>query len=128
MYSRLPFLKHIGFTKGNSSFNISDEVTSICKDYLKQKGYNYNSKKKFIILQKAFDLLNIPKEDILTDNKKGIYFGFTSKNSKEYLQGKLEKQPNPIFESKNIDEIYNWWLERWAIQRYNNLEKNNRLQ
>ena len=128
MYSRLPFLKHIGFTKGNSCFNISDEVTSICKDYLKQKGYYYHSKKKFILLQKAFDLLNIPKEDILTDNKKGIYFGFTSKKSKKYLQGKIDKKPNPISELKNINEIYNWWIERWANQRYNFLKENNRLQ
>ena len=57
-----------------------------------------------------------------------MYFGYTSTDSKKYLQGKTNISPNPINELKNINEIYDWWNKRWAQQRYNNLLKNNRLQ
>lgn len=92
-------------------------------------GYNYRLAKKFIILQKTFDKLNIPKEDILTSNPKGIYFGFTFSKSKNYLRSKITNSKN-IFNPnklKSSNEIYNWWLNRWAEKRFNNLLKTNRL-
>jgi hypothetical protein len=42
-------------------------------------------------LQKTFDVLNLPKEDILVDNPKGIYFGFTYPESKKILKSKSKK-------------------------------------
>ncbi len=128
-YDRLENLKFIGYTKGNSSYKISSEVTDICRDFLKkEKGYNYDKKKKFIILQRAFQILNLPKEDLLTDNPKGIYFGFNYPESSKLLNMK-----NPDFTSlntkntKSAQEIFKWWIDRWANQRYSNLIKTKRL-
>jgi len=126
-YDRLPDLKFVGYTKGNSVYSIPSEVTKLCSQYLKST-IGYTSSRKFIILQKAFDTLNIPKEDILTSNPKGIYFGFTHPNSKDYLTGKTNIIPD--FSNNKINtatEIFNWWIDRWATQRYQNLIKTNRL-
>ena len=73
-YDRLPNLKFVGYTKGNSVYSIPSEVTKLCSQYLKST-IGYTSSRKFIILQKAFDILNIPKEDILTSTnliRKGL--------------------------------------------------------
>jgi hypothetical protein len=66
-YDRLIHLKFVGYTKGNSVQSITPEITKLCNEYLKKEcGLNYKLAKKFIILQKTFDKLNIPKEEILT--------------------------------------------------------------
>ncbi len=128
-YDRLKNLKYIGLTKGNSSYKVSTDVTNLCLEYLKKEcGYNYKKSKKFIILQKAFDKLNIPKEDILTDIPKGVYFGYTFTNSKIILN--QEKQNLDLInkkELKSAQEIFDWWVDRWAKQRFEHLNKLNKL-
>ena len=126
-YDRLKCLKHVGFTKGNSTYQISSEITKLSQDYLKTKGYDYPLRKKFIILQKTFDLLNLPKEEILS-NPKGIYFGFTSPQSQHFLQGKTDTIPDPIPDAKTTQEIFDWWVDRWAKQRYTHLQKTGKFQ
>lgn len=128
-YDRLQCLKFVGFTKGNTSHGIPIEVTKLCNEYLKEFSNNKQQyKKKFIILHKTFDKLNISKEDILTANPKGIYFGFTCEKSKNYLCGNIEEIPNPLNSpQKNINEIFKWWINRWAKQRYEHLKLNDKL-
>lgn len=128
-YDRLKCLKFVGFTKGNTSHGVSTEITKLCNDYLKEFSNNKSTyNKKFIILHKTFDKLNIPKDDILTTNPKGIYFGFTCPESKNYLCGNTEKTPNPLKHSQNsIQQIFDWWINRWAKQRYEHLKLNNKL-
>ena len=82
--------------------------------------------KKFIILQKTFDKLNLPKEDILSDNPKGIYFGFTCDGSKKFLQKLTDIVPD-LSKQKSISDIFTWWINKWAIQRFNHLIKTDRL-
>ena len=129
-YDRLKNLKYLGNTKGFSSYKVPSEVTKLCNDFLKEEfNYNYDLKKKFIILQKTFDVLNLPKEDILVDNPKGIYFGFTYPESKKILKSKSKKDIKLTKTGiKTAAEIFDWWVERWATQRYDNLVKNNKLQ
>ena len=129
-YDRLPCLKFIGYTKGNSVMNIPSEVTSICANYLKREyNLNYPPRKKFIIIQKAFDKLNISKEDFLQSNPKGIYFGYTCSNARGILCGTPLGEKESLMYNKNVKpakEISEWWINRWAIQRFSNLiEKNN---
>lgn len=130
-YDRLPFLKILGYTKGHSVKDIPSEVTRICADYLKKEcGYNYPLRKKFIILQKAFDKLGISKEDFLQSNKKGIYFGYTAHNSRDILLGKTPAHMCPQYNEyvKPTAEVFDWWVHRWAIQRFTNLVKKNKVQ
>ena len=129
-YSRLKCLTYVGLTKGNSVCNIDKSVTKACQEYLKTEGYDYPLKKKFIILQKAFDKLQLPKEDFLRAKPKGIYFGFTCNESQLFLQGKINNSSsaiNPITTALSAHDICKWWINRWAIQRHTHLQKNERV-
>ena len=61
----------------------------------------------------------------MIEHPKGIYFGFVYQNAKDFLNGIT----TTFIESKlpNVNEIFNEWLNRWCIQRYNHLIKTNRL-
>jgi hypothetical protein len=125
-YDRLKQLKFLGYTRGNSVQMIPSEVTKLCNEYLKiEHNYNYNLSKKFIILQKTFDELNISKEDILTSNPKGVYFGFTC-DARDFLKRLTDEIPK-ISKQQHINNIFTWWVDKWAVQRFNHLVNTNRL-
>jgi hypothetical protein len=125
-YERLKSIKLVGYTNGSSLTNISTDVIHYCKYYLQENKMNVPNDNLWIVT-KTLKKLNISVEDFLKTNKKGIYFGFTHKDSKDFLQGNISDEPNCIKNAKSIQEIYNWWLNRWAKQRYNYLEKTNRV-
>ena len=131
-YDRLPFLKYMGNTKGNSVSNIPPEVTKLCANYLNSEyNINYPLRKKFIILQKAFDKLGMSKENLLKSNPKGVYFGFTCADSKSYLDGTNDCVPNlnsPKYNVRCVDDIFEKWCSRWADQRITHLQKEGRVQ
>lgn len=125
-YERLKQIKFVGYTSGSSLTNISQEVINYCKYYLQENNLSYTNDNLWIVT-KTLKNLGLSIEDFLKTNKKGIYFGFTHKNSKEFLNSNLEIEPNPLPESKSIKEIYNIWLERWGKQRFEHLTKTKRV-
>jgi hypothetical protein len=127
MYDRLKCMKHIGFTQGNSTQRLSNKTIELCKNYCKnKKNYNDNiNLKKLYYVEEVFKKFKIPKKH-MESNPKGIYFGFTSPNSKEYLTGKTDTIPD-LTHLKTSQEIFNEWLNRWGIQRYNQLKLKNNL-
>jgi hypothetical protein len=130
LYDKLKELKFVGYTKGNSVNGVPSEVTKICNEYLKfEYGYNYKLSKKFIILQKAFDNLGISKEDVLTSNPKGIYFGFTCNESKKLLCGDGAKGTFGDGGSVSLNntcacDIFQSWFNKYATNRSKSLSKN----
>lgn len=127
-YDRLKCLKYVGETKGNSVKDIPSEVTKLCSDYLKcEYNQNYPSRKKYIILQSAFNKLGLSKEDLLRSNKKGIYFGFTHPLSQAFILNEIKEIPEVRKDAKSANDIFKWWLNRWAIQRFEHLKSTNRL-
>jgi hypothetical protein len=125
-YERLKTIKLVGYTNGSSLTNISNDVIQYCKYYLKENKLNIPNDNLWIVT-KTLKKLNIPVEDFLKTNKKGVYFGYTHEDSKKFLKGQIYGEPNCIDEAKSIQEIYNWWLNRWAKQRYNHLHNTHRL-
>lgn len=127
-YDRLPYIKFMGLTKGNSVHKISTSTVKLCKQIMKDD-FNMDVTKysKLHILMGCLRKLNIPREEYLTSNKKGVYFGYTHKNSKEYLCGNIHNEPNPINSAQTSDEIFKWWVNRWGNNRNNHLRKTNRL-
>jgi len=125
LYDKLKELKFVGYTKGNSVKDIPSEVTKICNEYLKfEYGYNYKLSKKFIILQKTFDNLGISKEDILTSNPKGIYFGFTCNESKKFLctgDGGGDAVVPAGCTNVGISDIFQSWFNKYATNRSKSL-------
>lgn len=125
-YDRLKQLKFLGFTKGYSIHNISSKIFTYCKEFLRENNIKIPSNSLWLI-HKTLDILNIPKDEFLKSNKKGVYFGYTHTKSKLFLNNSIDTIPNPILETKNIYEIFDWWKNRWATQRYTHLQKNNLL-
>jgi len=125
-YDRIPYVKFIGYTSGSSLVNIPNDVAKYCKKYLRENNHSVPNDNLWCIT-KAFKQLSIPIEDFLKSCKKGIYFGYTHSNSKQFLHGKLHDEPNSIETAPAVNAIYNWWLTRWAKQRYSHLQKNNRI-
>jgi hypothetical protein len=119
-YDRLKEIKYIGNTKGNSIFWIPPEITSICRKYLNSvHSINTSSYKKMDVITRTIQLLGLNKEDIISSNPKGIYFGFTRPDSKQYLCGAVNKLNNYKFNT--AQELFKDWYNRWAIQRYMHL-------
>lgn len=125
-YERLNSIKLVGYTNGSSLTNISSDVINYCKYYLQENKITVPNDNLWIVT-KTLKKLNISVEDFLKSNKKGIYFGFTHPDSKDFLTGKIDTEPNTIEGSKTAQEIYEWWVQRWGTQRYEHLSKTGRL-
>jgi esterase/lipase superfamily enzyme len=82
-YDRLKELKFVGYTKGNSTYKIPSDIIEQCKLYLMSLGKNY-SKKLFIVSQTLKEL-GLDKKDYMSDNQKGIYFGFCHPQAQDFL-------------------------------------------
>ncbi|MBW3021257.1 DUF4338 domain-containing protein, partial [Candidatus Woesearchaeota archaeon] len=117
------FIKYIGLSKGSGVTNlIPDTLYQKCINYLKlldDDVLNGTSmyKSKLMKLRTCMRHLNIDTSFLETNARKGIYFGFTSDNSKSFLNGQMDKLDK--FKSISSSEICNKWLNRWALQRFN---------
>jgi hypothetical protein len=124
-YDRLKELKQVGMTKGNSIFWIPEEITKKCRQYMKNvHNINTTNYKKLEVIVRIISLLGLDKEELLSSNMKSIYLGFTRPNSQKYLSGESNKINDYTF--KTAKEIFNEWLNRWAIQRFLHLTDTNR--
>ena len=132
-YERLKELKYIGLTKGHS-FIIPDVLYEKMKRYVKEKGIfdkirHYSHIKRIIILTIIEDL-NINKNYFYHNIERGIYVGYCYKNSKEILCNNSIEQIKNIGlpeNVKNFNEIFIFWKERWAKQRFNFLKLTKRF-
>ena len=126
MYDRLKCLKFIGYTKGFSTCKISEQVINDCKKYIKnQKNKIVDTKKKLFYVKETLRSLGI-SEKHMTSNPKGVYIGFTHDDSKDYLNGKIDKIPKIKKNLSTAQETFDEWVNRWATQRCAQLKlKNN---
>ena len=124
-YDRLKEIKLIGYTKGNSVYKYPQDFVQECNKYLKDY-YNLSLNKKLYTISTTLQKLELPRDEFMKDIPKGIYFGFVYPDSKDYLCNKINKIQD--YKLKSINEIFNDWLNRWGIQRYNYLLKTNRTQ
>lgn len=129
-YDRLKQIKYIGETKGTGtcflSHDLYDELVYFLKKYYEdvyEKCSNMSSSKMRLI-QYGLQLLNIDQSLVLLHGyKRGIYIGYTSKESEKFLNGKLNSfQINNNIQKFNL--IVEWWKNRWAFNRLKYLNDN----
>ncbi len=126
-YDRLPFIKLIGYTKGYGvkqfPIYLDEKITDFYNKYIKKDNQYF---RKLIKYNKVFSLIGYNSKNILYHGeKRGVYLGYVSKQSKDFLNDKIE-----TFELENIKPLYNiveWWKERWAKKRYERLHKEGKL-
>ena len=123
-YDRLKELKFVGYTKGNSVYKFPSEFVKQCKTYL-QDYYKTSPNKKLHIISTTLQKLKLPKDEFMSANPKGVYFGFIYPDAKDLLCNKIDNIKD--IKLPSINDIFNDWLNRWAKQRYNNLITNNKF-
>ena len=132
-YDRLKEIKYIGETKGTGTCEIPVDIYEKIRDFVKkyyEKEYLRRSKmssSKMRILQFGLRQLDLNHNDVLTHGKKrGIYFGYTSLEGKDFFNGKKDtfSLNNNV---RSFNDIVKWWKDRWSRKRYNHLFTNNRL-
>jgi hypothetical protein len=131
-YDRLKEIKYIGNTKGTGTSCFPDylynKIFTFVKKYYPNEHLRRSlmSSSKMRILQFGLNQLDYNHKEILNHGHlRGIYFGYTSNESKDFLNGiKNSFQLNNI---KTFNETVNEWKTRWANQRLNNLLLNNRF-
>ena len=122
-YDRLKELQFVGFTKGNSTYKIPENIVNECKKYLLSKGINYS--RKFFIIGKTLYDLGLGRDDYMSDTPKGIYFGYCHHQAKDFLCGKINDLNTS--DHKNCNDIFEEWFNRWAINRFTHLTNTNRI-
>ena len=131
-YDRLKEIKYIGNTKGTGTSYFPDylynKISTFVKKYYPNEYLRRSlmSSSKMRILQFGLNQLEYNHKEVLNHGHlRGIYFGYTSNESKDFLNG--IKNDFALNNIKTFNETVNEWKSRWAYQRLNNLLLNNRL-
>lgn len=124
------YMSYIGLTKGESTIHISNQLFKKCKELCVEKnikiGEGSHSKSKITIIKKLLPKIGLKRDILQHDFKRGIYFGELYPNSIELLK-KYELTDEEAISSidtnnlKTCQEIFNEWLEKFAIKRYTSL-------
>lgn len=131
MYDRLPTLKFIGYTKGYGSTQVPDELYKKNVEFLKDYDGYINaptlvrSCTRFFKMIRVLRMLGLDDNYLKHDDYRGIYFGYTGSKAKQFLCGETD-----AFEYDKIKpckEIVNWWVDRWAKQRFIHLQSENNI-
>ncbi len=130
-YDRLKEIKHVGFTKGYGTSHISDTIYDKIVCFMKKyhnDEYKYlmsGSSSKMRLISRCSQILGINDNIIYHGLKRGIYVGFTSNESRDFLQGKINTfSLNNI---KSFNTIVDDWKIRWAEKRWIHLNLTNRV-
>ncbi len=130
-YDRLKEIKHIGFTKGYGTSHISDNIYSKIVSFMKEyhnDEYKYlmgGSSCKMRLVSRCSQILGLDDNIIYHGLKRGIYVGFTSNKSRDFLQGKINTFN--LDNVKSFNTIVDDWKIRWAEKRWIHLNMTNRV-
>jgi len=125
-YDRIKELKLIGYTKGYGISQIPDylydEMIIFMKKYYTNKVINNSKFRKISFISRLFGYHD---NLLLHGNIRGIYFGYINDESKKLLNN--QSNNFNIHNLRSINEIINWWKNRWAMNRWNNLYNNKKI-
>lgn len=125
-YDRLNELKYLGLTEGYGSSHINSKLYRIITRYMDQNNIGENKlfRSRLHRIKCLCNHLGI-RDITFHGNQRGVYFGYLGSNGKDFLTSKTDEFiPDMI---KTVDEIYNDWKNRWAVNRFENLISNNKI-
>lgn len=119
LYDRLPQLKFIGFTKGNSSYHLPNELLDLASFLIKKLNIAVRRPGRLDRLSVILSHLRIDKEVLQHGMQKGIYFGWV-------FGSKLD--PNyDISELKTVQQMTSEWYTRWCVNRMEKMKSDGRF-
>ncbi len=131
-YDRMNEIKYIGKTSGYGTCHLPNDLKDEIKEFMKtfhNDEYEKSTKmtsSSMRLITNCCKILKINTNILNHGLERGIYFGYTGNDSKDFLIG---KKNTFTFNSKirEFNNIVEWWKDRWAIQRWNNLISNNKV-
>ena len=123
IYNRLTYKKELvgqslGYTKGSGTFHISEELYSEIQNFLRKRKIDVNTtfgfgpSRKVRLLDTALSLLDL--DEYHYHNIQREFFIFpVAKN----LKNVIEKGVRPIYHQRKIEDLTDFWKERWALPR-----------
>lgn len=134
-YDRLPELKLIGYSAGKGLQSFSSEIIELSKKYLILSGYDINKMMNQThptakIIGNTLSILGLSKDEYMYHHiNRGVYFGGLFSDSLKILRNEKENNitENNINSLKTVDEIFNDWLNKYALKRYTHLLSDSRL-
>ena len=123
VYSRLKFngeevAKFIGYTQGSGTFHIPNALYEDLVAYLAKKGvdvkrgYGNGPSRKLRLIDQALQRLGFTN-GATHGIQRAIYLFPIAKN----LTNVIRENKRPIWVCRNIDEMTDFWKERWALPR-----------
>jgi len=128
-YSRIKFIKFIGYTNGFGTGHISPNLLDLMKNYLSLRSKKYDIKRmsNHTIANHVMRELKLKNNILEHGQKRGIYIGITGKNSIRYFKNKgTDQNWNPDL-LEPVETIFCNWLEKYATRRKNHLIKTERF-
>jgi hypothetical protein len=135
-YGSLKYLKFIGYTEGKGTVKVNDDLCHKLYNFLKEKlniditeeCTRYSKFDKIRCALKHIDLSSSQINNILNHgNKRGVYFGYINNESKNYFKNIDETLDYDYNDIETVENISNWWKDKWCIPRFNNLLINDRI-
>lgn len=130
-YDRLNCLKLVGYTKGFGANHIPNALYLQALEFLRGQGVDIAAEcprvGKVDRLRVIFKALELPMTILHHGQQRGVYVGFTGKNSKEFLCQQTKEFSYDDAIVRPVDAIVEWWRQRWALQRYRHLVATNTL-
>lgn len=123
------YMKFLGFTKGVGTLQFPLSIIEKIKEYY----LAHQSEKKWDdiallglqpkakMIQLVCKELGISSNIMMHNHQKGIYFGYTCVNSRDFLTGRKGKyiKGNQLkkFKHRSVSDIFNDWRNRFMLQR-----------
>jgi hypothetical protein len=116
----------IGQTKGFGTLHLSEQTIQLMIDMLRSKGiiisHKFGDGPSWVmrVIRAAGEFLNFDGDFLLKHSfKRNIYFVSHATNYREFLNGEMNA---PLFNQRALEDLTNFWQERWLRQRRENPE------
>lgn len=135
-YNRLKFknkllYQPIGETKGYGTLHLTEETLGMMRKLLDDKGINIGNRFgdgpswRMRVIRTVGDILGFDSDFLLKHSfKRNIYFIPLAKNSLEFLNDEADI---PEYYDYPLDDLVNFWKERWLNTRKKNLKVVNQV-
>ena len=133
------YMKYLGLSKGIGTAQFSVELVEKIRKYY-DGDFKVNNRKDWMdtghlglqpkakMIQMIAKHLGLKSSILRHGHRRGIYFGYTCRNSQLFLQGKIKELSLKPIENRSSDDIINFWKERWMTKRIpsrvNKIEEN----
>jgi len=121
-YDRIPHLKFLGLSDGVGTVQFSNSTLMDIHTYFKEHdlklqkdGRKFVTQAKARMVDKVCRDIGLKSGMLEHKHRRGIYFGYTKENAKDFLLCKSDEMKR--FKDRSMNELSNYWKERWMSKR-----------